>query len=46
MTRLLLAGVNDLVTDEPRLAAGAAREFNELDDVQLLILRVRQTLAP
>ncbi|MGQ0634518.1 MAG: glycerophosphodiester phosphodiesterase [Planctomycetaceae bacterium] len=45
MTRLILQGVDDLVTDDPRTAIAAVREYNGLNDVELLMLRVRQALS-
>ena len=46
MFRLMVKGAELIVTDDPELAVEVAREYRQLSDLELLLIRLREALSP
>lgn len=45
MFRLMVAGADDIVTNDPEAAVQVAKEYREMDELELILVRLREVLT-
>lgn len=45
MFRLMVQGAELIVTDDPATAVEVARDYNQLSEIELLLVRLRESLS-